>query len=382
MSALSTGDPCSGKKDFFLQTITCSQHETVTVNGTYGNKKHVHEYDDKFDVTGVNMLAASDPAFNLSNVPASTMTDSTPFKVLVMNQYLNPAATLAVGPAATQNGVRVYESVKTYNNLASTSAADAATLIAALPTYTRASIGTFTFNLPLDAFQSKDWWGDGAPARAGLIPTQTGCVNKPSATGVSNHPGAQMEPADGALVIQIIKDGTPADALMLNVPGDPKYGWRVKPNDATFPYFTAYVLAEYTVFWHHPNGKCYGDAGWVQNAPQDFQGAATAQTPAVGSSDPKDGIFGAGGGSPTSPTVVKVVTNNDGSTTTTYSDGTVVITYPDGSTKTTLPDGTVVWSIPGVDTGGVVSSIGGIELGGVTTPPEILGRINWRQLGR
>ncbi len=33
----------------------------------YANKKHVHEYDDMYDVTGVNMLAASDAAFNLPN---------------------------------------------------------------------------------------------------------------------------------------------------------------------------------------------------------------------------------------------------------------------------------------------------------------------------
>ena len=41
-----------------------------------------------------------------------------------------------------------------------------------------------------------------------------------------------------------------------------RYGWRVKAAN-----FTTYVLAEYTLFWHHPNGKCYGEADWVPDPP-------------------------------------------------------------------------------------------------------------------
>ena len=45
-------------------------------------------------------------------------------------------------------------------------------------------------------------------------------------------------------------------------------------------------------------------------------------------------------------------------------------------------DGTVLWRLQGIDTGGVVNTAGSINLGGVTTPPETLGRINWREVRR
>ena len=154
------------------------------------------------------------------------------------------------------------------------------------------------------------------------------------------------------------------------------------------------MLSEYTVFWHHPGGKCYGDAGWIRNPPQDNTGGGGAGnvTRAAGSADPVGGVNGlggngsggsggAGGTNPSSTTVVSQSTSN-GNTTTTYSNGTVTIDYVDGSTKITLANGTVLWRLPGIETGGVVSTTGTINLGGVTTPPEVLGRINWREVRR
>jgi type IV pilus assembly protein PilY1 len=145
---------------------------------SYKKMLHVHEYDDKYNVTGVNMLNASNSGLNLSpNVIASATATTPAFKVLVMNQFLNPAAKLSVGGAAEVN-------VKLYNNLASE--ANATTLLAGLPTYTRANITTLVFNLPLDAFKSKDWWGTGdGVVRAGLIPNQTGCVDKVTTAGAA-----------------------------------------------------------------------------------------------------------------------------------------------------------------------------------------------------
>ncbi|MCP4047166.1 MAG: hypothetical protein GY732_14405, partial [Gammaproteobacteria bacterium] len=176
LSDYTTGSVCKDNKDLKKvenwQTITCNKVEERTVTSAdYLNKKHVHEYDDKYDVTGVNMLNASLADFNLINaIPDSAVE----FKILVMNQYLNPAVKLSVGGAN-------YENVQTYGNLASE--INAETLISSLPTYTRANIGTFIYNLPLDAFASKDWWGTGGAIRAGLIPTQTGCVNKVNKDG-------------------------------------------------------------------------------------------------------------------------------------------------------------------------------------------------------
>ena len=326
------------------QDITCNTYTTVTTTTSVDYlspfprlkpqqpQKHVHEYDDIYDVTGVNMLNASDTAFNLSNA----ITDpNTKFKVLVMNQYLNPAAKISIGGAT-------YESVKTYKNLAS--ATDATTLLSGLPSYTRANIDTLIFNLPLDAFKSKDWWGDGAGTRAGLIPTVYDCVAYVKADGSMKNSNGQGligpngERFDGALTIQIIKDTTPASALELNHANSNKngdgtngtsagmsdsdrarYGWRVIQSE-----FTKYVLAEYTTYWHHPNGICYGESNWNASAPEDLISDAIPKTPATGSADPKDGIFSAG-------LAVKSVTS-------TVSGGggtkTTVTTYSDNSTYT------------------------------------------------
>ena len=289
----------------------------------YKNRNHVHQYDDKYGVTGVNMLNASVPDFNLPNAITDTTTQ---FKVLVMNQYLNPAAKLSVGGAA-------YESVKTYGNLASETTAS--TVLSGLAIYTRADINTLIFNLPLDAFKSKDWWGDGGAVRAGLIPTKTGCVNGVNSDGSSQTPGPNGERSNGALVIQLIKASTPASALELNRNSNGglsdnervNYGWRVKPAE-----FTNYVLAEYTSFWHHPSGDCYGDTDWVADAPEDTS-SGTSATPPAGTADPIDGVFSGG------LSVISTVTTVSGSTSTT------VITYGDNSTytktTTTNNDGTV-----------------------------------------
>jgi hypothetical protein len=95
---------------------------------------------------------------------------------------------------------------------------------------------------------------------------------------------------NGALTVQIIKSTTPATALELNRAGDVRYGWRVKQSE-----FKNYVIGEWTYFWHHPNGKCYGQAGWVPDPPEDFVSGTKTSTPAADAADPKDGVFGATG---------------------------------------------------------------------------------------
>jgi hypothetical protein len=101
-----------------------------------------------------------------------------------------------------------------------------------------------------------------------------------------------------------------------------KYGWRVKQTE-----FGNWVLAEYTTFWHHPNGKCYRKTGgWVKDPPQDPSTGGSA-TPAAGSADPKDGTFSGGGGSATTTTTTTTTTTVDGVTTT-----TTTITYANGQT--------------------------------------------------
>jgi len=95
------------------------------------------------------------------------------------------------------------------------------------------------------------------------------------------------------------------------------------------------VLAEYTTFWHHPNKVCQDTDKWVADPPEDFDADNKGETPAAGSADPTDGIFGAG---LAVVSVVVTVSGNDKvvTTVTTYSDGS---TYT--KTETTNNDGSI-----------------------------------------
>lgn len=358
-----------------------------------GSKKHFHQYDDTFNVTGVNMLNASDISLNLSNAIAST---STPFKILVHNQYLNPGVTLAVGN-------NPHTSVKLYGNQAKE--LQAANVISDAPIYTRATANLqLEFNMPVDTFTAKDWWtnagGSGFVAgstRVGLQPTQTGCVNRVNKFGNETSPANFYNPVippandvttpgtasttqgvrhNGALTIQVIKSNTTAAQIELNVPTRPEYGWRL-----TKANHNNQLLAEYTVFWHHPNGKCYGDAGWTSLPPKDTSPSDPSKykVPAAGSDDPSEGSFRATG---TVVSVDTVVSGNLTTIVTKYSDGSqlqVSITKNnDGTTTTTtvFPDKTSKTVI-------TASPDGSIGSGGDEKRNQAkTGRISWSELLR
>lgn len=350
------------------------------------SKSHTHQYDDKFDRTGVNMLNASVTALNISNAIAST---STEFKVLAQNQYLSPAVKLHIGNSSYLYNVDAgYVKLKDY----ATSATLTESAFNALPSYNRGNVGSLAINMPVDAFTPKNWWGDGTTPRSGLHPTVTGCVKSSAAGTVFNMfqpvmpptngtdgPGTNKTDAtgvrhNGALVIQVIKAATPYSAIEESIPGRPEYGWRVKSAD-----FETYVLAEWTTFWHHPNGKCYGVAGWTY-APTEDTGSSVPVTPAAGSTDPKIGAFGAAQGTAISVTVTvsgnvttTVITYISGATTTVVktrnSDGTATIV-------TTNSDGTSTTENVADQAGNVVS--GGDEKGGQAKT----GRISWTELFR
>lgn len=329
------------------------------------NQKHFHEYDDIFNVTGVNFLNASSDTLNLVNAIPST---TTKFKVLAYNQYHSPAVKLTIADAP-------YVDIRNYGGL-TTSGFN----ITNLPIHDRLQlegIGSpkklgFMFNLPLDAFASKDWAGDGN-VRAGLIPTQTGCVNK------ALNAGPLGEPRNGAMTWQVVKSDTPQSALTMNVAGRPDLGWRVQDN-----LMTTWVLAEYTLFWHHPNGKCTRDAGWTDEPPQDTSppDASKFQTKAAGSADPADGDFttGPGGGTTTvtvngNVTTIKT-TNPDGSTRTetrtANADGTtkvVVTSCPPGASGSSCTTTTTLVPAPKSFTG-----TGGLQ------KASQYGRMSWRDV--
>ncbi|MEW6314683.1 MAG: PilC/PilY family type IV pilus protein [Pseudomonadota bacterium] len=354
------------------------------------SKSHIHQYDDKYNVTGVNMLNASSTTMNLVNAIPLTTTN---FKVIAQNQYLSPAVKIHIGDASYQYNVDYgYQPIK---NFVTSATLDLTTL----PTYNRANIGSLVINMPVDALTAKDWWGNG-DVRSGLHPTVTGCVKKsagttdgnmyqpviPPANGVdgpgTNGWNGSTTPAtatgarhNGALVIQIIKDTTPNSAIEQNVAGRPEYGWRVKS-----ALYSTYVLAEYTTFWHHPNGLCYGDAGWTK-APGPDTGSSTPVTPAAGSTDPKIGDLSGGGGG-TVTNVTRTVSGNVTTTTITYSTGGQATIK-----RTANNDGTV--TIVTTDAGGnvttetIAASGGSVKTGGDERGKQArTGRISWHELVR
>jgi len=331
--------------------------------------RHYHQYDDRYDVTGVNFLNASSTRLNLVNAIAST---STQFKVLVYNQYYSPAASISVGGVAAVP-------VKDYGGL--TSATTPA--VSSLPTYTRANILSLQIELPLTAFASKNWVGDG-DVRTGLLPTAYDCVTGDVRGGSSLWPKLRGALHNGALSIQIIKSTTPQSSLVLNVAGHPEMGYRVKDSDRS-----TYILAEYSIYWHMPNSGfavngdtkiCTQDSTWSDTPPQESASNSGSATPAAGSADPKGGSFTVGQSviSQTTTTVGSVTTE-----TTTYSDGEIrtVVTTDNN-------DGTITIVTTNTSAGGVVLSTSTVTIatpgsstgeGGeqVSSP---YGRISWKDL--
>lgn len=376
------------------------------------SKKHFHQYDDKFDVTGINALNPSSATMDLSlGVPSLT----TNFKVIASNQYLSPAVKIHLGDATTYqyNVDSGYTLLKNYVTGSTLQLSDlqtyrrdpatvwpgtASTDVAkrAAPKY----IGSLAINMPLNALSARNWWGNG-DIRVGLHPTTTDCVNRAAGNrdgnmyepvippefgvdgpGTNGYEAAGTTPAtatgvrhNGALTVQIIKDTTPDSAIEQSVSGKPEYGWRVKSS-----FYGTYVLAEYTIFWHHPNGKCYGSSGWSKQPGVDH-GSSSPESKVAGSTDPNLGDFGTGS-TPTPGTTS--VTNPDNSVTT-----TTVISNSDGTFTTIVTTNPSPGGPTGVSIGGsgLVGSSGGGCTGancaaGDKTPSSPLGRVNWRELRR
>ena len=373
---------------------------------------HFHQYDDIYDVTGVNMLNPSSTTLLLGNsIPSLNQN----FKVLLQNQYLSPAVKLHIGdPSYIYNVNHGYVSVKNYATTASldlatlqtyrrdpnavwpgAAATDAARLALPKP------IGSLVVNMPLDALTPRDWWGNG-DVRVGLHPTKYSCVWQAAGSRDGNMYQPVIPPANGtegpgvlgynasttpttatgvrhngALVVQIIRDTTPNSAIEQNVSGRPEYGWRVKSAQ-----YSTYVLSEYAVYWHHPNAKCYGSLGWTK-VPATDDGASTPSTKAAGSTDPKLGDLSAGTGG-AGGTIASVTTTVVGNVTTTvisYNDGTyatiVRTVNADGSVTIVTVDALNVRTVQTI-----ANADGSLKTGGDERARQAArsGRISWREL--
>ncbi len=294
------------------------------------------------------------------------------FKVLVANQAYSPAVTLTIGDSPAAHS---------YNVLTT-----AGLTVGLLPTYTMVSIKALKSEMPIDAFNLKDW-GTGI-RRAGLHPTTPDCVGIGYTAGLAPAAGPLGEWRNGALTVQVVDASVTDSDIQLNVAGHPELGYRL--TDASF---RSKVVAEFAIYWHHPNHLCMGDTGWKPDPTQDAtKPTATAGVKAAGSSDPTGFIFAAGtGGTYSGPTltegtVVTPVLNGDGTTTTTTvvtvknSDGSYTVTTSHTITTpgTAGGEGSSTSGIGAIVTGGIVG--GTCFKCGVPSLAAPLGRITWREV--
>lgn len=440
-----TYDPSTAGYHFYDSTAPSeSTNKTVCYvwwrdNGsndrTADYSNHKHEYDDAYDKTGVNFLNASKPALNLANAVALQANPNKSFKVLIMNQYLSPAAMLHIGRTDYDpSSITGYVPIRTYQTGSGLS-------VTSLPSYTLSTIGSLVINLPTDAFGVTDWWGNGQErnglhssspacvfsgnAVSGIVDTygrdlstDTGAINSPIPSSLADMytpvvppisgggPGtlatesskAQGARHNGALTIQIVDANITDSDIEQNVAGRPQYGYRVKQSR-----FFSKVIAEYTIFWHHPREVCYQDSntpwyngntggnkfysssrgawnttaamtgtGWTSTAPADIRTGAASETPASGSSDPKIGSFSSSGFGGTS---------GGSGTSGTGGSGTGTGTSSSSNSKSNIVVGGEVLNVNGnVSTSSVNTGNCGSEcskVGGYAPP---VGRINWREL--
>lgn len=213
---------------------------------------HVHEWDDKHDLTSINYFALPDgkgnPLYEINNgtfgVPANKQ-----FILTIANAALSRGGVLEI------NGLSIdvvdYQAfVKRFLSKTLRSGETFPVYQRTPPTPAEATAGIkqlTSLKISFDAF---------AIVNGGLIPTVTGCVR-------GNNAGALGEYRNGALLLQAL-DASDISAGYKLVGSDPNKLYQAGSNTvhANLGYATAGLLWESTVFWHW-KGPCYGSATYA-----------------------------------------------------------------------------------------------------------------------
>ncbi|NHZ42944.1 pilus assembly protein [Massilia aquatica] len=341
----------------------------------------------------------------ISEKASSTNTE---FKLLMANQQHSPAISFKVLGALTAGSQAEYNGPVTgYQTQDGLKVSD-------LTKYSMASIKEMMWSMPLNAFNIDEWVK--GEKRTGVHPMIPGCAG---ILADSPQRGKSNEWRNGALTLQIVSASITQNDIEMNVPGQPKLGYRLKP--ASYESTGGKLIAEYLIYWHHPVVKCMTSSSYSMTPAVTTAvvgKVAVPGTPALGSKDPH-GVFVAKPGSPTEippPPPNTVIINTDGSVTTIVwthvpqgtdggyiRKGTSTTVWPNGygpdpanpvgpGTSTGPTNGTVPGTEPGTGTG----DGGGVKVGGETcTGPKCeldlngenskapnIGRINWRELQR
>ena len=248
-----------------------------------GTDGHVHEYDDKTNRTYIDYLDVFPPGGSkLRNITEVGIDPAEDFIVLVANADWSPGATLVIndkGYNVVEYQRMIHRALAKWNGTSPLTDPDGDPLILSLDDLA-ASGGQFRMS-----FDSL------ALIAGGLLPTNTGCVNRTNSITKGRW-------RNGALILQVVKAshfkdlGVGASALDLvtvQTPTDLKPvvvlsdGTQIELMEdlnadsaitgAAFPYEmygglhaagTEEFLYESSVFWHWDEGECYGDPNWEE----------------------------------------------------------------------------------------------------------------------
>ena len=189
---------------------------------------HVHEYDDAYDVTGIDAFAFYDD--QLHPITEDITDVDTPFVLVIGNPDLSPRVRISINSTYDETDASTYGSVGGYANVP----------VADLVPYSLSGAPGTTKLTSLQLHVDPT-----AIAVDGLQPTVTGCVR-------ANDPGPDGEWRNGAITLQavaIADDGTIAT--------DPSMS-----DGGVQGVATAGLLWEVTLFWHW-DGPCFDDPDWA-----------------------------------------------------------------------------------------------------------------------
>ena len=238
---------------------------------------HVHEYDDKYDLTYVDYFNIAAPD-KLNNVTDVGIAMSEEFIVLIANADLSPGGELTIKDKE-YNVVKyqrmIHKKLAAWDGVGPLVDDEGVSLIYKIAWFQGSSI-------PL-----RSTFNSVAITSGGLHPTNTDCVN--GAASITNGRWR-----NGALIFHLVKRshfiaGTPPlDRLTVQNPSDLRSpivlsdGTQVELTedlngnsviDPGTPDYEVYggltvtsnaeFLYESTLFWHYPGGACYGEPSWL-----------------------------------------------------------------------------------------------------------------------
>ena len=197
--------------------------------GTGTTNKHVHQWDNKNDLTTIDFFDIKGD--NFDNI-GETIAPDQAFIVTVANASLSPGGVVAIN---SQD-----RTVLEYDQMVRDSFKGGILPIYKIGTPSQAEVdqgirqmSSFILGFNVNAILN-----------GGLIPTNTSCVR-------DNDPGALGEYRNGALLLQALAvDDHTLDPTHLSAMSGSRLLW------------------ESTIFWHWSGGVCYGDADWQSKREQ------------------------------------------------------------------------------------------------------------------